>query len=219
MSHPKYEGLHTPSEQLERLLQMRWLGIHCASPEDNYYCPILTLIQSHSPKVTPLTNSVKITIQGLCNCYSVNWRWHHSKQSVVISVTIRLVLSYTSIYLLFSSEEKIDKRYRGNSSWSKIPPWGTLGTISTRLLRQPSTATCWERLERNGVRTDSREPQMPTEQSLKRILKRSTLLKTALKSNWRQPMHSVKCGTDGHHKYRVLTYMRTGRVVSYLCFQ
>ena len=42
---------------------------------------LVSRIQFHSPKVTPLTNPAKVTDQGLCDCNSNAWGCHNSHQS------------------------------------------------------------------------------------------------------------------------------------------
>ena len=54
---------------------------------------VLVLLAFNSfPKVTPLTNSVKVTDQGLSYCNSNAWGWHNIDQSKVISITDQLIL-------------------------------------------------------------------------------------------------------------------------------
>ena len=64
--------------------------MHCARPRD-YHSLGLTRIQFHPPKVTPLTDSAKVTDQGFCYCKSDAWGWHNSHQSGVISITDQLI--------------------------------------------------------------------------------------------------------------------------------
>ena len=75
--------------------------MHCARPQD-YHSLGLTRIQFHPPKVTPLTNSAKVTDQGLSYCTSDTWGWRDSHQSGVIScwkilrcVTIVIIVRFT----------------------------------------------------------------------------------------------------------------------------
>ena len=104
--------------------------MHCARPWD-YHSLGLTLLQFHPPKVTPLTNSSKVTDQGLCYRNSDAWGWHNSHQSGVISITVH------------------SKVYRRNNNWPKTLPCGTPDTTLTSLLQQPSTITCCDRFDRN----------------------------------------------------------------------
>ena len=49
-----------------------WLRMHCARLGD-YHSLILTPVQFHTPKVTPLTNHAEITLHELCYCNSNPW--------------------------------------------------------------------------------------------------------------------------------------------------
>ena len=69
----------------------------------------------------------------------------------------------------FPLQRKSSAVYKRNNSGAKTLLWSTPDTTLTNLLRQPSTMTYCDRLERNCVRIDSTEPPTPTEQSLKRI--------------------------------------------------
>ena len=81
----------------------------------DYHSLSLTHIQFHPQKVTPLTNSAKVTDQGLCYCNSNTWGRHNSYQSGVIGITDQLILQN-----LKSSEV-----YRRNNNWPKTLPCGT----------------------------------------------------------------------------------------------
>ena len=74
-----YQGMQTLSEQFGTELNdtSGYMGMHCACPGDNH---CLSRIQSHFP--------------GTLQLLVVKWRWHHSNQSGVISITKKLVINY-----------------------------------------------------------------------------------------------------------------------------
>ena len=103
--------------------------------------------------------SVAVGIQGLCDCYAVMWKWHHSNQSRVVRMTNQLVSS---------TEKKIEGVHQ-EQQWSPKHCPGVPDTTVTRLLWQPSTMMFSEWFE-NCVRTDSTEPPIPQVLRLRRIL-------------------------------------------------
>ena len=104
----------------------------------------LIRIQFHPPKVTPLTNSAKVTDQD-----SGTATLTPGDGTTGIKVD-------SSAYQigLFSKMEKSSDVYRRNNNGLKTVPCGTLDTTLTSLLRQPSTITCYDRFERNCVNID-----------------------------------------------------------------
>ena len=145
--------------------------MHCAWPGD-YHSLSLTRIQFHPRKVTPLTNTAKVTAQGLCSCNSDAWGRHNSYKSGVIGITEQLI----------RENGKSSKVYRRNNNGLKTLPCSTTDTRFTSLLRQESSTTCCDRFDRNCVNIDNTEPPIPPEQTYQRIRWWLTLLKAALKS-------------------------------------
>ena len=73
------------------------LAMHCAWP--GYYLSLShTCIQFYPPKVTPLTNVAKVTVQEVCYCNFNAWGWNNSHQNEVSDITN-----------LIASERRINK--------------------------------------------------------------------------------------------------------------
>lgn len=109
--------------------------MNCAWSGD-YHSISFTLIQFHSLIVTPLTDSIKVTIRGPTNCYSHTSEWHNGNQSVVISITVKLVLQYEGKLLSIQEENLMDPTL----------PRGTSDTTLSSLLRLLFTTTYCDRL-------------------------------------------------------------------------
>ena len=57
-----------------------WVCIVCGL--DTIIVLVLFAFDLIPQKITPLTNSVEIMIQGLCNCYSIKWKWNYRATKV-----------------------------------------------------------------------------------------------------------------------------------------
>lgn len=65
-----------------RVNRVNWRQI--ASNLETIIALVLTCIQITSPQVTPLTNVVKITIQGFCNSFSLTRGYHYLCQQIIL---------------------------------------------------------------------------------------------------------------------------------------
>ena len=187
MSLPMYQGHQTPSAQFRQSLMLAtgdaltrndplesnvtpsisrssdfclvlpkskwgWLGMHCGRPGD-YYCLSLNRILFHPWKVTPLANPAEVTDQRLCYCNSNAWGWHNSHQSGIIGITDQPT---------FQKGKKLWGVQKNNNG-PKSLPCCTPETTFTSFLRQPSTITCCDGLDRNCANIYNTEPLLPTE--------------------------------------------------------
>ena len=147
--------------------------MHCAWP-GHYHSLGLTRIQYHPPKVTPRIHSDEVTVQGLSYRNSSPWGWHNSHQSGIVSITNKLILQN-------------GKKFRGvqkEQQRAKTLPCGTPDTTLTSLLRDPSTKTYCDRLDKNCVSTDNTEPPIPTAEPIENSLMVDPIKSSAVDSNY-----------------------------------
>ena len=111
--------------------------MHRAWP--GYYISLrLTCIQFHSPNVTPLTNTVKITIRGFCNSHSLTRGWRNSNHIGVVSITVKLLIQHGGKLRGVRAEQLPAQNNAMGHFWHN----------DTSLLSQPSTTSYCDRFEK-----------------------------------------------------------------------